>query len=237
MRKNSDKSNRRDRKMSEFEAPKKIVLEGAKKFFKEGLTVGPSGNVSLRTSKKATTMAITRSGKKYEEMTTDDVIIVDFSSEDNKIAVKEGKFTPSSESILHSMVYKNRKNINAVVHYHGPYSTTIGLVLEELPAILDDQVFFLGGAIGVTKDYAVSGSIEMANQVIPALGKKNAVIIRNHGAIGIGKNMEYALEACHYLEKAAQIYIWASCLGGKLKLMSEEAIKYGLNVFNAMRGG
>ena len=223
--------------MSEFEEQKNIVLQGAKKFFKEGLTVGPSGNVSLRTSKQATSMAITRSGKNYEEMTTDDVNIVDFSSEDNKIKVLEGNFTPSSESILHSMIYKNRKNINAVVHYHGPFSTAVGVVAESIPPMVDDQVFFLGGEIGVTSEYAVSGSIEMANQVIPALGKKNAVIIRNHGAIGIGKNMEYALEACHYLEKAAQIYIWASCLGGKLKLMNEEAIKYGLNVFNAMRGG
>lgn len=223
--------------MSEFEEQKNIVLQAAKKFFKEGLTVGPSGNVSLRTGKQATSMAITRSGKNYEEMTTEDVNIVDFSSEDNKIAVLEGNFTPSSESILHSMIYKNRKNINAVVHYHGPFSTAVGIVAESIPPMVDDQVFFLGGEIGVTAEYAVSGSIDMANQVIPALGKKNAVIIRNHGAIGIGKTMDFALEACHYLEKTAQIYIWASMSGGKIKIIDEKAVKNGLNTFKAMRFG
>jgi len=223
--------------MSEFEEQKNIVLQAAKKFFKEGLTVGPSGNVSLRTSKQAMTMAITRSGKNYEEMTTDDVNIVEFSSEDNKIKVLEGNFTPSSESILHSMIYKNRKNINAVIHYHGPFSTAVGIVAESIPPMVDDQVFFLGGEIGITAEYAVSGSIEMANQVITALGKKNAVIIRNHGAIGIGKTMDFALEACHYLEKTAQIYIWTSMLGGKIKIIDEKAVKNGLNTFKAMRFG
>jgi L-fuculose-phosphate aldolase len=135
------------------------------------------------------------------------------------------------------MIYKARKNINAVIHYHGPFSTAIGLVLESIPVILDDQAFFLGGEINVTRDYAVSGSIEMAAQVIEALGKKNGVIIRNHGAIGIGKTIDFALEACLYLEKTARIYIYASQLGGKIKLLDEKAIKNAMNIFNAMRYG
>ena len=128
--------------MSEFNEQKKIVLDAAKKFIKEGLTVGTSGNISLRTGKKATTMAITPSSKDYDAMTLDDIIVVDFSDEQDKYTVLEGKLSPSSETILHSLIYKKRSKINAVIHFHPIFSTAVGLVSDSIPPILDDQTFF-----------------------------------------------------------------------------------------------
>ncbi|MHA1252528.1 MAG: class II aldolase/adducin family protein [Candidatus Helarchaeota archaeon] len=221
--------------MSEFEEQKKIVLEAAKKFLKTGLTIGTSGNISLRTGKKAMTMAITPSSREYDELTIDDIIVVDFSNEEDKIEVIEGKWSPSSETILHSLIYKKRKKINAIIHYHPVFSTACGLVLNELPAILDDQTFFLGGSIPITKDYAVSGSKELAYQVQEAIAKTNALIIRNHGAIGIGRNMDLAFEACQLLEKTAKIYVYANLLGKDIKILNDKAIKNNTNIFKAIR--
>ncbi|MHA1694120.1 MAG: class II aldolase/adducin family protein [Candidatus Helarchaeota archaeon] len=221
--------------MSEFEEQKKIVLDAAKTFLRTGLTVGTSGNISLRTGKKATTMAITPSSREYDELTLDDIIIVDFSDEEDNIKVIEGNWSPSSETILHSYIYKKRKKINAIIHYHPVFSTACGLVLDELPAILDDQTFFLGGAIPVTKEYAVSGSKELARQVQELIANTNAIIIRNHGSIGIGKNIEYAFEACQLLEKTAKIYVYAKLLGGNIKFMDEKSIKNNIGLFKAIR--
>ncbi|MHA1232112.1 MAG: class II aldolase/adducin family protein [Candidatus Helarchaeota archaeon] len=221
--------------MSEFEEQKKIVLEAAKKFLKTGLTIGTSGNISLRTGKKAMTMAITPSSREYDELTIDDIIVVDFSNEEDKIEVIEGKWSPSSETILHSLIYKKRKKINAIIHYHPVFSTACGLVLNELPAILDDQTFFLGGSIPITKDYAVSGSKELAYQVQEAIAKTNALIIRNHGAIGIGRSMDLAFEACQLLEKTAKIYVYANLLGKDIKILNDKAIKNNTNIFKAIR--
>ncbi|MHA1270162.1 MAG: class II aldolase/adducin family protein [Candidatus Helarchaeota archaeon] len=221
--------------MSEFEEQKRIVLEAAKTFLKTGLTIGTSGNISLRTGKKETKMAITPSSRQYDELTIDDIIVVDFSNEDDKIEVIEGKWSPSSETILHSLIYKKRKKINAVIHYHPIFSTACGLVLDELPAILDDQTFFLGGVIPITKNYAVSGSKELAYQVQDLIAMTNAIIIRNHGSIGIGKNIDLAFEACQLLEKTAKIYIYANLLGKNLKLLDDKAIKDNYGIFKAIR--
>lgn len=221
--------------MSDFEEQKRIVLEAAKKFIKSGLTIGTSGNISLRTGRKAMTMAITPSSREYDELTIDDIIIVDFSDENDKFEVIEGKWSPSSETILHSLIYKKRKKINAVIHYHPVFSTACGLILDELPAILDDQTFFLGGTIPVTTEYAVSGSKELAYLVQEAIGAKNALIIRNHGSIGIGKKMEFAFEACELLEKTAKIYVYASILGKNIKELDNKAIKNNSNIFKAIR--
>ena len=221
--------------MNEFQEKKEIVLKAAKKFIKSGLTIGTSGNISLRTSKKAMTMAITPSSREYADLTIDDIIIVDFSNEEDKFEVLEGKWSPSSETILHSLIYKKRRKINAIIHYHPVFSTACGLVLDELPAILDDQTFFLGGSIPVTKVYAVSGSKELAYQVQGLIENKNAIIIKNHGSIGIGKNIVFAFEACQLLEKTAKIFTYSNILGGNIKILDEKAVKNNVGIFKAIR--
>jgi len=221
--------------MGEFDEQKRIVLEAAKRFLESGLTVGTSGNISLRTSKKAEIMAITPSSRNYNELTIDDIIVVDFSDENDKFEVIEGNGTPSSETILHSLIYKKRKKINAIIHYHAVFSAACGLVLDKLPIILDDQTFFLGGEIPITKDYAPPGSKELAYQVQELISNTNAIILRNHGAIGIGRNMELAFEACELLEKAAKTYIYASILGKDIRILDEKLVKSNISIFKAIR--
>ena len=75
-------------------------------------------------------------------------------------------------------------------------------------ANFDDQAVFLGGEIKLAK-YAVSGSDELVENVIAALGKRKAVLLANHGAVGIGRTMREAFTACELLEKTAKIYFYA----------------------------
>lgn len=120
---------------------KETVLKAAQEMYQKGMTIGTSGNISIRIEKKGTKMVITPSGKDYDEVNADDMIVIDFSGE--KFEVIEGTKTPSSETNLHILIYKKRmKDVNAIIHYHPIYSTALGLVVDELPAFLDDQVFF-----------------------------------------------------------------------------------------------
>ena len=219
-----------------YEEQKQIVFDAAKELLAKGLTLGSSGNITMRTEKKGTKIICTPSGKDIIDYELNDMLVVEFSSEEDKFEVIEGNLTASSETYLHMAIYKARKDVNAIIHYHPVYSTAAGLVLDnELPPIVDDQVFFIGHPIVITSLYKRSGSRELAAHIAEIVNKTSlAIIIRNHGSLGFGKNMRRALLSCELLEKTAKIYYIASQIGS-IKQLDEEALKMGKAIFKALK--
>lgn len=127
------------------------------------------------------------------------------------------------ETPLHIAIYKARKNVNAVIHTHSVFASAAGVAGKEIPAILLDQVIFLGGEIKISKGPLVSTPEQIAD-FINALGDRSGVILPNHGVVGTGKTMRDAFNACEIIEKTAQVYLLA--LGtGKVNLLPEEVKK------------
>ena len=214
-----------------WESERKEVLEAAQRMAEKGLTVGSSGNVSLRIKESGgrELVAITPSGRYYDSMKADDIVIVDF--EGQRV---EGKLAPSIETMLHIGIYRARKKVNAVIHTHPVFGSVIAVTGMEIPPILDDQVTQIGGEIKVAQ-YALSGSPEMVKNVIAALGPRNAVLMANHGALSVGRNMQEAFTICELLEKTAGIYI--SALGlGKVNLLPADMAEVGKAFFTAIYG-
>jgi L-fuculose-phosphate aldolase len=197
-----------------WDSEKKMVLGTAQQMVQKGLVVGNMGNVSMRLGDTSgrELLAITPSGRYYDSLDPDDIVIVDF---DGKCI--EGKLKPSVETMLHIEIYKTRKKVNAIVHSHPVFGSVVAVAGMEIPAILDDQVVCLGGGINVA-EYAPSGSLEMVRSVVSALGERNAVIMANHGALSVGSDMRDALTNCEILEKTARIYVYALGLG-KINLL------------------
>src|SRR3972149_9108257 len=112
----------------------------------KGLTVGTSGNISLRlpTRGKKQLLAITPSSLHYDTLDTEDIQIVDFNGKR-----VEGDLKPSMETPLHIGIYKARANVNAIIHTHSVYASALAVAGVEIPPILDDQVAYLGGGIKV----------------------------------------------------------------------------------------
>lgn len=214
-----------------WESQKIEVLEAAQQMCQEGFVVGTSGNVSLRFTdpRGQEAVAITPSGCHYDTMKTNDIVIVDL--EGQRL---EGELTPSIETTLHTRIYKVRNKVNAVIHTHPVYGSIIAVAGLEIPAILDDQVTQIGGEIRVAP-YAISGSPEMAANVIASLGPRNAVLMANHGAIAVGRNMREAFTMCKLAEKTARIFISALALG-KVNLLPAEAAEVEKAYFNAVYG-
>jgi L-fuculose-phosphate aldolase len=214
-----------------WESQKIEVLEAAQQMCQEGFVVGTSGNVSLRFKdpEGQEAVAITPSGCHYDTMKTNDIVIVDL--EGQRL---EGELTPSIETTLHTGIYKVRKKVNAVIHTHPVYGSIIAVAGLEIPGILDDQVTQIGGEIRVAP-YAISGSPEMAANVIASLGPRNAVLMANHGAIAVGRNMREAFTMCKLAEKTARIFISALALG-KVNLLPAEAAEVEKAYFNAVYG-
>jgi L-fuculose-phosphate aldolase len=197
----------------------------------KGYVVGTSGNVSLRfkDSEGRDLVAITPSGRTYDTMKPNDIVMVDL--EGQRV---EGELTPSIETMLHTGIYKARRKVNAVIHTHPIYGSVMAVAGLEIPAILDDQITQIGGEIQVAQ-YALSGSPEMTGNVIAALGPKNAVLLANHGAISVGRNMREAFTMCELLEKTAKIYVFALGLG-KVNPVPTDAAEVEKAYFKAIYG-
>ena len=93
---------------SQWEAQKRSVVAAAQRMAALGLVAGTSGNVSLRVPSSEAThlMAVTPSGKAYDSLDADDIVIVD-----QDLEPVEGDLVPSSESLLHSEIYRRRPDV------------------------------------------------------------------------------------------------------------------------------
>ncbi|HUV52266.1 MAG TPA: class II aldolase/adducin family protein [Dehalococcoidia bacterium] len=217
--------------MSMWDSEKKTVLEAAQRMSQRGFVVGTAGNVSMRLNDLdgRQLMVITPTGKHYDSTSVADMVVVDF-----KGNVIEGQHTPSVETMMHVEVYKTRKKVNAVIHSHPVFSSAIAVAGLEIPPIVDDQITYLGGGIKVA-DYALSGSQDMVQNVISALGPRNAVLMSNHGALCVGRDMREAFTNLEMLEKTAKIYISVLSIG-KLTALPVEAIEVQRAFFEYMHG-
>ncbi len=171
--------------------------------------VGTAGNVSVRLNSEngRELMAVTPSGKSYDSLTQDDVVVTDF-----EVEPVEGDLPPSSESLLHVGIYQRRPDVRAIVHTHAIYSSVLAVSGIDLPPVIDEVVVYVGGAIEVSR-YGFPGTPELADNVCDALGVNKAAFIANHGAVTVGETLEEALSICLLVERASQIYIMAHSLG------------------------
>ena len=217
--------------MAMWDSEKKEVLEVAQEMDRRGLVEGTSGNVSMRLEDPGGRglVAITPNNRHYDSMKMDDIQVVDFEGQHI-----EGELTTSVETMLHIGIYKARKKVNAIVHTHPVFGSVLAVARQEIPPILDDQVTYLGGEIGVAA-YALPGSEELASSVVSALGPKNAVLLENHGALTVGRDMREAFVNCKVLEKTARIYIYALSLG-KVNPLPKEAFELEQAYFNYLYG-
>jgi len=217
--------------MSKWNSEKKAVLEAAQQMANMGLVVGTSGNVSMRLGEHSgrELLAITPNARYYDTLDVDDIVVADFEGEN-----VEGELAISIERMLHIGIYKARKKVNAIIHTHPVFGSAISVAILEIPAFLDDQVTYIGGEIKVA-EYALPGTQDLVDNVISALGPRNAVLLANHGAVSVGRDMREAFTICELAEKTAKIYICALSLGG-INPLPAQAAKVEKAFFNFIHG-
>lgn len=195
---------------------KNSVVETGKEMLKSGLVVGTWGNVSARIPGEKNLVAITPSGMDYLSLKMEDVVLSDLEGQ-----IVEGIRKPSIELPLHLAVYKARPEIHAVVHVHSVYATAWAAAGKAIPGALEDLVQIVGGGVRVS-DYALPGTEELGLNAIKALKDRQAVILANHGLLGIGRDLKEALKICQVVEKAAKSLLAAQLLGGAVELSKED---------------
>ncbi len=184
---------------------REAVVRFGNKMVSAGLTSGTGGNLSVL-DREQNLLAISPSGLDYGEMTPADVVVLKMDGE-----VAEGERTPSSEFNFHLSLYRKRADVQAVVHTHSPYATTMACLHWEIPAV-HYLVGFSGKKVPVAP-YATFGTEELAESVARSIGPYNAVLIANHGLVTVGNSMASAFNVAEEIEFVARIYYQTRCVG------------------------
>ena len=173
------------------------------------------GNISIRVDD--THMLITPSGRTYEDLGLEDIVLVNYHTSKH-----EGNIKPSSEKELHCEIYRTRKKINAVIHTHQMNASTVAAAHREVPPILDDMAQIIGPTVRVA-DYALPSTKKITKKTVRALKGRNAALMANHGAVCVGRDLDEAFVVCQVLEKACKAFIEAEFLGGAKGINKFEA--------------
>ena len=108
---------------------RKKIVQHCQLLLKSGLTKGTGGNISIYVPSE-NCVVISPSGVPYDSMEPEDVVLIDLDG--NKI---EGNYKPSSEWAMHTAVYKQKPEMQAVVHTHSVFAKTLSCLREDLPAV------------------------------------------------------------------------------------------------------
>ncbi len=193
------------------------VCSTAQSMYHSGLVAGTWGNISARIDEDY--MVITPSGMNYDSLCPEDMVVVDLNTLEY-----EGNLKPSIEAIVHSAIYKDRPEVNGIMHTHSTYALTVAAARKTIPPICDDQVQILGGEVRLAA-YTMPGTKEMADEVVKALKERAGALIANHGAITVGRTLAEAYTGSQVLEKTAMVYINCQSIGGGGEI-SQEDIKF-----------
>ncbi len=198
-----------------IDAARQQIVAAGLKMIEQKMIAGSWGNLSIKINTSC--CAITPSGRSYDSLNTEDIVVVDMQG--NKI---EGALIPSSETPLHLAVYKAIPEAQAIVHTHSIYASACAAMHKPIPALIEDLVQIIGGSVDVA-EYALPGTEALAANAVKALQNKKAALLANHGVVCWGSSLNSALMTAEIVEKAAQIYCICETMGGA-KLLPEADI-------------
>jgi L-ribulose-5-phosphate 4-epimerase len=181
---------------------------------RNGLVAWTSGNVSGR-DEKTGLIVIKPSGVVYDELTPENMVIVD---PDGKRI--EGTLNPSVDTATHLFIYRRRADVGGVVHTHSTFATAFAAVGKPIPACLTAICDEFGGPIPVGK-FAPIGGEEIGREVVRAIGTSPAILMQNHGVFALGKSASAAVKAAVMVEDAARTVFYAMQLGKPIAIPKE----------------
>lgn len=182
------------------------VAEYGRRMLMDGLTRGTGGYISAYDREKRL-IAISPSGMDYREIEAQDVVIVDLDG--NKL---EGTGKPSTEWLVPKAVFPVREDINAIVHTHSRFATTIAALRWEIPAANFTLCRAGGGNVRCT-DFHNFTSQELADDILDKMKERTAVLMGNHGLVACGIDLKQAYGTAEEVEFSAEVFWRAKCVG------------------------
>lgn len=196
---------------------KKEICEVGHKLYDKGFVAANDGNISVKVSDNE--FYCTPTGVSKGALTPDMIIRIDANG--NKL---EGKLNPSSEIKMHLRVYRDRPDVNAVVHAHPPVATAFTVAGVELDQyILPEAVLTIGNV--PTCEYGTPSTMEIPDSLAPYIENHDAFLLKNHGALTVGHNLTKAIFTMEEVEFNAVICKHARELGNVEEIPCEQLEK------------
>ena len=192
------------------------VLRYCHRLQAEGLVRDTAGNLSRRVEGEPGLFAVTPTSTHYDTMELEDIVIAGIDGE-----IVDGRLRPTTEFPLHTLVYRRRPEVGAIVHTHSPAAMTMAVLGWTLPPILTGFVDAAGGAVA-TAPYSRPGTDGMADVTAAALRDRGACFLRHHGLLAVGADLGYAFRAASVTEGAAEVYLRARPYGEVPELPEHE---------------
>lgn len=199
-----------------YETEKKLVLDAALEIKKCGLVSLSGGNISMKVAENK--FLVTPSGMIYEDMTPEDVCLIN-----EKCELIEGIRKPSSDSSALVYMFEHIDKAGAIIHTHQPWATAAGFVTDEIPDFLVTIMDACKNPVKVAP-FTPSSAIGMGVLATEYIGDSLAVILKHHGVITYGEDLQEALYAAIYLEEAAKTFVLAKAMGADIPALDPELI-------------
>jgi L-fuculose-phosphate aldolase len=184
---------------------KEQICEIGRRVYARGFAAANDGNISIRLNDREVLCTPTMMSKGF--IKCEDLCKVDY--EGKQLA---GTRKRSSEILLHLSVYKNRPDVNAVVHCHPPHATAFAVAGVPVPnCVLPEVEVFLGEV--PTAVYETPGTQKFADTIVPLLKSSNTIILANHGTVTFGPDLEKAYWNSEIIDAYCRILILSRQLG------------------------
>jgi len=176
---------------------KERFIEACHSMSLKGWFPGSSGNVSIRDPDRGR-VYIKPTGCRMIDLKLADVVLLDLDGN-----IIEGKGEPSKEVNFHLGIYRVRKDVTAVIHNHSPYATSFAIAGREFPLLTPPAKAMIRKVPLV--EFAPPGSKDLADMVVKKFSDPTvkAVLLRGHGTVSAGEDMEDAIKISEWLEDAA----------------------------------
>jgi L-fuculose-phosphate aldolase len=199
------------------------IVEVGRRMYARGYTASNDGNISVRLGSDRLVMTPKSVCKGF--MTPDMMCITDL---DGKKL--QGDRDPSSEMLMHLEVYRQRPDVQAVVHAHPPTAT--GFAVAGIPldrAVLAEVIATLGSV--PIAEYATPSTKELPEAVRKYIKAHDGMLLANHGALTVGTDLYGAYYKMETIEHFAKISLVARLLGGENLISRDEVLR-----LQALRG-
>lgn len=207
------------------QALREAVVATAREMNALGINRGKSGNVSARwRNPRFDGYLITPTGMPYAETTAEDVVAMAIGAD-----AASGRRLPSSEWRFHRDLYRSRDDVDAIVHTHAPFATTLACLQRSIPAF-HYMVAIAGGNDIRCAPYATFGTQTLSDHAVAALEGRKACLLANHGMIAVGSSLSAALALAVEVEALAEMY-WRVLQVGEPVLLSDEEMAVVLEKF------
>lgn len=160
-------------------------------------------------------------GMTYDEITASSLVKIDF---DGKVVQDSGTGYGVNHAgfVIHSAVHRGRQDVACVIHTHTPAGMAVSAMECGLQPLTQNAMYF--GGVGYHDYEGPAVDLDEQKRLVSDLGRHEAMILRNHGLLSVGRTIPEAFVTMYWLERACQAQALAMASSAKLKIPSSHVV-------------